>query len=305
MSVKRALSLLAVSRARLSLASVETSTARPARRRSRASRAAARRRRAERSDEEVERGDSGGVERFLEGHDEAVFTDGEADAGGGNARAERLREAIVAAAAADGILGAESAVEDLEGGLGVVIEAADEARADFVGDAANVEEIADTGEVGAALVVQEFVDGGQRGDDGLVAGVLRVEDAEGVRDGAALVVGRELILDGIKGFAEGGGVALAGFGIADGVDQQFGAGDAAAFEDLDGEFDHFGVDGGGIGADALGADLEELPVAALLGAFAAEHGAEVEEFLEAGDLIEAVLDVGANDGGGVLGAESE
>ncbi len=48
-------------------------------------------------------------------------------------------------------------------------------------------------------------------------------------------------------------------------------------------------------ADGLGADLKKLPVAAFLRAFAAEHGAHVVELLHAGTLIEAVLDVGADD----------
>ncbi len=61
----------------------------------------------------------------LEGEDEAVFADGEADAGGAGA-SEHLGEAVVAAAAEQGVLGAEAGGDgELEGGAGVVVEAAD------------------------------------------------------------------------------------------------------------------------------------------------------------------------------------
>ena len=78
----------------------------------------------------------------LQGEDEAVFADGEADAGSARA-AEHLAEAVVAAAAEEGVLRAEAAGwiagggdGELEGGAGVVVEAADEAGIDGVGDAA-------------------------------------------------------------------------------------------------------------------------------------------------------------------------
>ena len=58
-------------------------------------------------------------------------------------------------------------------------------------------------------------------------------------------------------------------------------------------------------ADGLRADLKELPVAAFLRALTAEHGAHVIELLHAGTLIEAVFDVGADDDGGIFGAQGE
>ena len=59
------------------------------------------------------------------------------------------------------------------------------------------------------------------------------------------------------------------------------------------------------GADDFGADLGELAVAALLGALAAELGADVVELGELSGFAELVLDVGADDAGGVFGAEGE
>ena len=76
-------------------------------------------------------------------------------------------------------------------------------------------------------------------------------------------------------------------------------------EDLHDHLDDFGVDHGRVRADGFGADLEELAVAALLRAFAAEHRADVVELLEAGLLVEPVLDVGADHRGGVFGTQGE
>ena len=76
-------------------------------------------------------------------------------------------------------------------------------------------------------------------------------------------------------------------------------------QDLHHHLDHFGVDGRRIGADGLRADLEELAVAAFLRALAAEHGSDVVELLDAGSLVEAMLDVGAHHRGGGFRAEGE
>src|SRR6185369_2884755 len=68
---------------------------------------------------------------------------------------------------------------------------------------------------------------------------------------------------------------------------------------------HFGVDDGGFGADGLRADLKELAVAALLRALAAKHGSDVIELFDAGDLVEAVLDIGAHHRSSGLRAERD
>ena len=57
--------------------------------------------------------------------------------------------------------------------------------------------------------------------------------------------------------------------------------------------------------DDLGADLEELAVAALLRALAAELRADVVELLQQALLAELVLDVGADHAGGVLRPQGE
>ena len=64
--------------------------------------------------------------------------------------------------------------------------------------------------------------------------------------------------------------------------------EAGALEDLDHHLDHFGIDHRRFRTDGLGADLEELAVAALLRTLAAEHGADVVELLHAGALVQTV-----------------
>ncbi len=121
-------------------------------------------------------------------------------------------------------------MQELEGGGGVVVEAADEAGVEAVGDGVGVEQGAQLGEVVAAGGVEELVDGGQGGDDGLVGGHLAVEHAQGVGLGAALAVGAhagELV---VEGGAEGGVVEGAVAGATDGVEHELGAVDAATFK---------------------------------------------------------------------------
>ena len=116
--------------------------------------------------------------------------------------------------------------------------------------------------------------------------------------------------DGGEGGAEGLDVAGAISGGADGVDFEGPAGDAELVEEGGEHFEDFGVAEGAFragvgGADDFGANLGELAVAALLGALAAELGADVVELGELSGFAELVLDVGADDAGGVFGAEGE
>ncbi len=145
---------------------------------------------------------------FLEGEDQAVEAHGEADAGGFGA-ADHFGEAVVASAAEEGVLRAEVAVGELEGGAGVVVEAADEAGIDCVGHAAGVQCGKNSREVGFRGVVEVVGDAGQRLDDGLVFGNFAVEHAERIGFGAALAVGAHFWSDVAQGLAQGGDVARA------------------------------------------------------------------------------------------------
>jgi hypothetical protein len=71
---------------------------------------------------------------FLQRHHEAVFADGEADAGS-RGTTERLGKSVIAAAAEDCILGAQRSVREFERGARVVIEAAHQAVVQGEGDA--------------------------------------------------------------------------------------------------------------------------------------------------------------------------
>ena len=79
----------------------------------------------------------------------------------------------------------------------------------------------------------------------------------------------------------------------------------APLQNLHHHLDDFGVHQRRFRPDGLRADLEELPVAPLLRALAAEHRTDVVELLHAGTLVEAVLDVGADHRGGVLRPQRE
>ena len=72
-------------------------------------------------------------------------------------------------------------------------------------------------------------------------------------------------------------VPVAALGGANGVDAEHQIGQAEFAVERRLQLDQFGVDGGRVGADRLGPDLEELSVAAGLGALVAEEGARVPE----------------------------
>ena len=70
--------------------------------------------------------------------------------------AEQLDEPVVAAATAERLLAAlTTGNEELEGRPGVVVEAADEARLDAVGDAERIEVLADRREMDPAGLAQQ------------------------------------------------------------------------------------------------------------------------------------------------------
>ena len=131
--------------------------------------------------------------------------------------ADGLAEAVVAAAAEQGILRAQAAVRELEGGAGVVVEAAHQAVVARVGHAGGIERREDGGEVRLRVLVERVGDHGQRVDDGLIGGHLAVEHAQRIGDGAALAVRAHLADDRDERRAQHLVVARAVGGGADGV----------------------------------------------------------------------------------------
>ena len=147
-------------------------------------------------------------------------------------------------------------------------------------------------EVRAALRAEMVQDGGQPVDGRLIRLHLAVEDAQriGLDSPAAVRAERgshfPQLLPQMRHEA---GTAL---GATHGVDQQKKALEAGLAQNGNGQLDHFGVHRRRLRPDGFGADLIELPVAALLRPLAPEHRAHVEELHESGLLVEAMLDVG-------------
>src|SRR3989304_6300154 len=134
------------------------------------------------------RGPGRGGERLaLEFEGDALDPGGPADAGRGPA-AELLDQGVVAAAAADGALGALLLRLELEHGAGVVVEAAHPAGVDLVGDAEIVEVGAQAREVLRAGVAEMVGEGGRPGDHRLAALLLAVQEPQGGALVAALAV---------------------------------------------------------------------------------------------------------------------
>src|SRR5262249_54199775 len=104
-------------------------------------------------------------------------------------------EAVVSTSAEHGALRTEIAMSELESGAGVVVEAANHAFVDGVGNSDRVEHRAHGGEVLAAGVVKILADLGELLDDGLVLGNLTVEHAQWVGLGATLAIGTHLMQD--------------------------------------------------------------------------------------------------------------
>src|SRR5216683_1473509 len=244
---------------------------------------------------------------FLEGQDEAVFAYGEADAFCWRA-AEELHEAVVAAAAADGVLRAEARGGDFEGGAHVVVEATNEAPVFLVEDAADLELALYLGVVRLAFVAEVVGNVRERGDDGLLAFELGVEDAQWIRVDAALGIGAEFVFHSSERgfeFCDVAAAAVVGV-VADGIDVERGALQAAFVEKCHQHLDDLGVDAGGIGAaENLRPNLVELAIAAFLRLFAAEHRPHVIELYGLRQALHAVLDVRPADGGRCLRPQAD
>ncbi len=93
--------------------------------------------------------------------------------------------------------------------------------------------------------------------------------------------------------------------VAHGVEQQLETAEADCLEDLDHHLNDFGIDHRRFRTDGFGADLEKLPVAALLRPLTAEHRADVVELLHARPLVKAMFDIGADHRSRIFGTQRE
>lgn len=256
-------------------------------------------------DEEDGEGSGGGEGDglCLEGDEEAFEAGAEADAGAGLA-AEGFHQVVVSPAAADRGLCPEAAGGDFPEGVGVVVEAADEGSVYGEGDACGTELGLDGVEVGFGLV-RKCVDGGGGALEGLlVAGVLGVEDAQGIFGEPALGVLGEGGGDGPEERDEQVAVAGLGVAVAEGVDAEGEVFEPAAAVEVELQEDALDVLLRRGDAEGFGAELVVDAEPAFLGPFVAEVGADVIDLLARALIGEkVVLDHGADDAGGALGAE--
>src|ERR1022692_96067 len=191
----------------------------------------------------------------------------------------------------------------------IVIETPYQARVFDVGNWDGAQNILYFFVVGAAIFVEELVDGGESFDDRLVFGNLAVEDAQRIGDIAALAVSAHFFYYGCERLAKSFVEFCSVGGAAYGVQFERPVGDAHAVEQRGEEFEDFRVSGGrqaagGGGADDFGSNLIELAVAAFLRTLAAELRSNIEELAEPA-IPKLVLDVGADYAGGVFGAQGQ
>ncbi len=159
----------------------------------------------------------------------------------------------------------------------------------------------------AGAVPAEVVDAAWRGVDGGLARLfLAVEQPQGVGlEAPPAVLVHEAFALRLEVGAEGIDVPGTAGGVADAVEQQGQARQAGALKQVPAKLDYLGVDGRVGVADGLGPELVQLTVPARLGAVVPVHGADVVEPDGLGPVVHAVLEVGAADRRGTLGAQGE
>ncbi len=179
-------------------------------------------------------------------------------------------------------------MDELEGGLRVVVEAAHHARIDDVRDADRIEVREHLVEVRASGV-REMVEH-QRCVGGHLAdlGALVVEHAQRVDLGAAarLLVEREREQELLQLLPV---LRTAGL-VAEGRDLEAESVESERPESCVGDRDDLGVERGIVDADRLHADLLELTVATRLGALVAEERPGIGQLHGELTAVEAVLD---------------
>ncbi len=195
-------------------------------------------------------------------------------------------------------------MDELEGGAGVVVQAAHQLLVVLEGDAGGGQQLADLLVVLLARLAQVVAQHG--GADELLLHVLAlvVEHAQRVDldPATGVLVQVQVAQEGLEGVPVGGAALL----VAERVQQQAEVLQAERLVGVDGQDDQLGVQGRVLGADGLGTDLREVAVAAGLGTLVAVVRAGVPELDgEVARLVEVGLERGAQHGGGALGAQRE
>ena len=236
---------------------------------------------------------------------------GQAFDAGGPARRRRRRpahlfhQAVVAPARQHRALGAQGLGGELERRVTVIVQAAHQVRVQAIGDAGGLQPLAQRVEKLPRGAVQAVGQQRRPGDDGAVALVLGIEDAQGIAlQPRETVVGKPVAVFG-EVLHQYFPVSVAAFAVAQGVQLQ---GDFFAhpqrLQDVGPEGDDFHV-GHGLGdAQHLHVDLVELALASLLRALVAEHRSAAEKF-ERQVLGEAVRQDGADHARRTLRAQGD
>ena len=238
-------------------------------------------------------------------HDQALDAARPADAGRGRP-AQLGDQPIVAAAAQHRALGADVRSDELEGGVGVVVQSAHQGRIDLEGDAGGRKPVFHRREEIPARLVEVIGERRGAGVDRLVALVLAVEDAQRIalqpvprllgkpRDVRRIVLDQHLAID------------TAAFGIAERVELENAAiEDREPVENIGGDRYHLDIGTRFGRPQDLEVDLMELALAALLRPLVAEHrtGGEDLQRQLLGEF--AVRHEGAADAGSVFRPERQ
>ena len=188
--------------------------------------------------------------------------------------------------------------------MAIIVEPADEAFGALPLDPCRIQPAGDRVEEGARIVRQELVDLGRIGDEGPVAAILAVEDAQRVLLQPLLRILRQFILHAKEILDQCSAPGFAAVAIAQRVEMQRHAGDTEFLEQLVGHGEQFDIGLWFTRADDFSIDLVELAIAPFLRAFVAEQRA-MRRQLDRRVLLPPVRQEGARDPGGEFGAQRQ
>ena len=219
--------------------------------------------------------------------------------------ADFFHKAVVAAAAADGALGADLGGNKFEDGTSVIIEAADDGRVYRERNPHGAQEGLYLFKVGAAVVAQIIEHLGRVLRDRGADGAFAVENAHRVAVEPLLTRPAELILAALKVIMQRLVILLAAVLAADRIELQLEIVHAEEREQLVREGDRLGVCRGRRRAEAFDAELMELAQAARLRLLVAVAARQIAKLLRHRLIIQAVLEEGAHNARRPLGAQRD
>ena len=215
-------------------------------------------------------------------------------------------QAIVPPAAQDLVLRSpQPPGMDLHGGACVIVQPADDERVFHVGDAQDAEELFDFLEVRAAGIVEVLCDARRPRCDLVAAGLLALQDPQGVHLQPPLAVCAQLIAVRPEIGAQGFHICWPAHRIADAVQPDLHLGKAQRLYQPDGQAEDFDIGRRSRRAQHLRSELVVHAKAALLRPVIAEHRGDVVEAHRLRQRAHAVLEVGAHDACGSFRTQRE